>query len=174
MTEIQEKSILVRVSARFDLGRVGVIGSRLYVSHISLFLAVKMKGKFPSLRPFYRKFSQQRNIKCLTEERRKNYQNKQFGVFIVLFISLLYARNPFHSSTFHGITMAIIWDGKIISGTFWGSFAVLGSFAVGDHLRYCTDLMSLMTSSLVTIAITVFKINTKTATGTIQTIHSTW
>ena len=44
---------------------------------------------------------------------------------------------------------------------------------VGDHLRYCTDLMSLMTPSLVTIAITVFKINTKTATGTIQTIHST-
>ena len=68
MTEIQEKSILVRVSARFELARVRVIGSRLYVSHISLSLAVKMKGKFPSWRPFYPKFSQQRNIKCLTEE----------------------------------------------------------------------------------------------------------
>ena len=30
MTEIQEKSILVRVSARFELARVRVIGSRLY------------------------------------------------------------------------------------------------------------------------------------------------
>ena len=29
MTEIQGKSILVRVSARFDLARVRVIGSRL-------------------------------------------------------------------------------------------------------------------------------------------------
>ena len=47
---------------------------------------------------------------------------------------------------------------KIISGPFWGSFAVWGSFVVGDHLRYCTDLMSLMTSSLVTIAITVFNV----------------
>ena len=30
MTEIQGKSILVRVSARFELARVRVIGSRLY------------------------------------------------------------------------------------------------------------------------------------------------
>ena len=30
MTEIQEKSILVRVSARFELARVRVIGSGLY------------------------------------------------------------------------------------------------------------------------------------------------
>ena len=28
---------------------------------------------------------------------------------------------------------------RIICGPFWGSFAVSGSFAVGDHLRYCTD-----------------------------------
>ena len=26
----------------------------------------------------------------------------------------------------------------IICGRFWGSFAVWGLFAVGDHLRYCT------------------------------------
>ena len=32
MTEIQGKSILVRVSARFDLARVRVIGSQLYIS----------------------------------------------------------------------------------------------------------------------------------------------
>ena len=32
MTEIQGKSILVRVSARFELARVRVIGSRLYLS----------------------------------------------------------------------------------------------------------------------------------------------
>ena len=31
MTEIQGKSILVRVSARFELARVRVIGSRLYI-----------------------------------------------------------------------------------------------------------------------------------------------
>ena len=29
---------------------------------------------------------------------------------------------------------------RIICGPFWGSFAVSGSFAVGDHLRYCTVL----------------------------------
>ena len=132
------------------------VQSDKYVGHISQFLVVKMKGKFPSWRPFYPIFLQQRSIKCLTEERRKNYQKKQFGVFIVLFISLFYARNPFHSSTFHGIIMAIIWDGKIISGPFWGSLAVWGSFVARDHLRYCTDLMSLMTSSLVTIAITAY------------------
>ena len=27
---------------------------------------------------------------------------------------------------------------RIICGPFWGSFAVSGSFAVRDHLRYCT------------------------------------
>ena len=32
MMEIQGKSILVRVSARFELARVRVIGSRLYIS----------------------------------------------------------------------------------------------------------------------------------------------
>ena len=31
MTEIQGKSLLVRVSARFELARVGVIGSQLFV-----------------------------------------------------------------------------------------------------------------------------------------------
>ena len=31
MTEIQGKSVLVRVNARFELGRVRVIGSQLYV-----------------------------------------------------------------------------------------------------------------------------------------------
>ena len=35
MTEIQGKSILVRVSARFELVRVRVIGSRLYSVHQS-------------------------------------------------------------------------------------------------------------------------------------------
>ena len=29
---------------------------------------------------------------------------------------------------------------RIICGPFWGSFAVSESFAVGDHLRYCTVL----------------------------------
>ena len=29
---------------------------------------------------------------------------------------------------------------RIICGPFWGSFAVSGSFAAGDHLRYCTVL----------------------------------
>ena len=31
MTEIQGKSILVRVSARFELARVRVVGSQLYI-----------------------------------------------------------------------------------------------------------------------------------------------
>ena len=45
------------------------------------FLAYKMKDKFSSWRPFYPKFSQQQNIKCLTEKRTKNCQNKQFSFF---------------------------------------------------------------------------------------------
>ena len=35
MTEIQGKSILVRVSARFELARVRVIGSQLYISEFT-------------------------------------------------------------------------------------------------------------------------------------------
>ena len=38
MTEIQGKSILVRVSARFELARVRVIGSRLYILKYMTFL----------------------------------------------------------------------------------------------------------------------------------------
>ena len=34
MTEIQGKSILVRVSARFQLARVRVVGSRLYFIYL--------------------------------------------------------------------------------------------------------------------------------------------
>ena len=29
---------------------------------------------------------------------------------------------------------------RIICGPLWGSLAVSGSFAVGDHLQYCTEL----------------------------------
>ena len=36
MTEIQGKSILVRVSARFELARVRVIGSQLYIAHVTI------------------------------------------------------------------------------------------------------------------------------------------
>ena len=32
----------------------------------------------------------------------------------------------------------------IICGPFWGSFPVWGSFAVGDHLRRCTEALFLM------------------------------
>ena len=38
MTEIQGKSILVRVSARFELARVRIIGSRLYILKYMTFL----------------------------------------------------------------------------------------------------------------------------------------
>ena len=38
MTEIQGKSILVRVSTRFELARVRVIGSRLYILQYMTFL----------------------------------------------------------------------------------------------------------------------------------------
>ena len=53
MTEIQGKSILARVSARFELARVRVIGSRLYcfnkrlehyVFNIRVFLSLSMLG----------------------------------------------------------------------------------------------------------------------------------
>ena len=49
MTEIQGKSILVRVSARFELARVRVIGSRLYIHSIpfnSRAFARKRRKKF--------------------------------------------------------------------------------------------------------------------------------
>ena len=38
MTEIQGKSILVRASARFELARVRVVGSQLYIYLTTLFL----------------------------------------------------------------------------------------------------------------------------------------
>ena len=43
MAEIQGKSILVRVSARFELGKVRVIGSRLYL-HVSAVFIAKQKS----------------------------------------------------------------------------------------------------------------------------------
>ena len=48
MTEIQGKSILVRVSARFELARVRVIGSQLYINiEVSLPRALKYASKYP-------------------------------------------------------------------------------------------------------------------------------
>ena len=48
MTEIQGKSILVRVSARFELARVRVIGSQLYfyLRSISLISNHKMDAQW--------------------------------------------------------------------------------------------------------------------------------
>ena len=43
MAEIQGKSILVRVSARLELARVRVIGSRLYL-HVSAVFITKQKS----------------------------------------------------------------------------------------------------------------------------------
>ena len=58
MKEIQGKSILVRVSARFELMRVRVIGSRLYVSCTSWHLFTRVDGhksKSSSVREHYDK-----------------------------------------------------------------------------------------------------------------------
>ena len=44
MAEIQGKSILVRVSARFELARVRVIGSRLYLHVSAVFFITKQKS----------------------------------------------------------------------------------------------------------------------------------
>ena len=48
MTEMQGKSILVRVSARFELARVRVVGSRLYLSGSRLYACINT-GKFKGL-----------------------------------------------------------------------------------------------------------------------------
>ena len=45
MTEIQGKSILVRVSARFELARVRVIGSRLYLQILEMVILLKIKSR---------------------------------------------------------------------------------------------------------------------------------
>ena len=51
MTEIQGKSILVRVSARFELARVRVIGSRLYL--LILEMVILLIISYPDLTLFY-------------------------------------------------------------------------------------------------------------------------
>ena len=58
MKEIQGKSILVRVSSRFDLARVRVIGRQLYLEGHGLFrtfldISQKKKIKFGILLWFY-------------------------------------------------------------------------------------------------------------------------
>ena len=58
-----------------------------YSVHISLFLGIKIKDKFPFSSP---KFSRQRNINCM-KERRKNLPKEKVRLFTVLFISLFYA-----------------------------------------------------------------------------------
>ena len=137
----------------------------------TLFLAYKMKDKFSSWRFFYPKFSQQQNTKCLTEKRTKNCQNKQFSFFqFYSFHCSSYALFTFsaHSPSMpqiHSIPLLFMWSlgvdngnylrSTIISDPFLGIIAMWGSFAVGDHLRCCPDLMSLITSSLVTTATAV-------------------
>ena len=97
-----------------------------------------MKDKFPSQRPSCPKFSQQRNIKCL-KERRKKLPKETVRLFIVLFISLFYTLFKFaaHSISMpkiHSIllvfTGSLVVDNgdplksRMIWGTFWGSFVV--------------------------------------------------
>ena len=59
-------------------------------------------------------------------------QKKKFPFYNQSFF-VISPEDPIHSSIFHGI----------ICGRLWGSLAVSGSFAVGDHLRYCTVLVSI-------------------------------
>ena len=79
----------------------------------------------------------------------KCYQPQPSPRLITLISTLITVISPDITKTSFNIVYYL--RSRIISGPFWESFAVWRSFAVGDHLRYCTDLMSLMTSSLVTI-----------------------
>ena len=50
----------------------------------------------------------------------------------------------------------------IICGPFWGSFAVWGSFPVGDHLRRCTDLIKTFSRSSRLVRVTITTTTTTT------------
>ena len=125
-----------------------------YMGHISLFLVVKMKDKFPSRRLFYPKLLQWRNIKCLTEERRKNCQKKQFGYLysFIHFFVLCLKSIPFlyfweltavqdHVRSILGIICSL----RIICG--WGSFTILYRSLVtndvisSNYSNYCIQCL---------------------------------
>ena len=89
-----------------------------------------MKDKCHSKCPSFRNVSQQRNIECLKEQRKK-LPKETVGLFIVLFISLVYALLKFSA---HSQSLSKIHSIPIL---FTGSLAV----ANGDHLRYCTVLL---------------------------------
>ena len=66
---------------------------------------------------------------------------------------------------------------RIICGPFWGSFAVSGSFAAWDHLRYCTvhQLNHVTTYPAPTCVLpvnTMRKSHSHTLLGTDTTIHN--
>ena len=67
MTEIQGKSILVRVSARFELARVRVIGSRLYVSCMSGHFFTRVSGH-KSKSSFVRKHYDKDHVSAVPED----------------------------------------------------------------------------------------------------------
>ena len=55
MTEIQGKSILVRVSARFELARVRVTGSRLYL--YELLISLRRSGSHTHTQTLYQQLT---------------------------------------------------------------------------------------------------------------------
>ena len=109
-----------------------------YMGHISLFLVVKMKDKFPSRRLFHPKFSQRRNIKCLTGRKEKKLPKEtvRFNSFLcsmpeihsipLLFMGSLAVDNGNYlfavQDHFRSI-LGIICSLRIICG--WGSFTIL-------------------------------------------------
>ena len=119
------------------------------MGHISLFLVVKIKGKFPSWRPFYPKFSKQRNIKCLTEERTKKLPKEtvrciySFIHFFVLcpksipflYFSLDHNGNYLRWHDHFRSISGIICSLRIICG--WGSFTILYRSPVTNDAISC-------------------------------------
>ena len=86
--------------AYFEINRKPLQSDK-YSGYISLFIGVKMKDKFPSQRPSCPKFSQQRNIKCLTEKGEKIAKRNSSVIYSFIHFIVLHVVQVLSSFNIH-------------------------------------------------------------------------
>ena len=130
-----------------------------------------MKDKFPSWRPSILNFHSNETPNGWMKKGEKIAKRNSSVIYSFIHLIVLHvvqvlstftihAWNQLHSSTFHGITcqQCELFAVQDHFRSILGIICSLRITCTGDHLWYCTNLISLMTSSLVTIETTLFNV----------------